>query len=154
VRRRYYRQQLQLAPDQSHENGSLAASPLRLRIRSARPLASVTTNVDLSFRRMSAGTTGPRLTTGRTCSLRATSGTFASAAHVLFRLEYGALAAKQVRELLEQRWTPAGVHLPQQPWDSGDPNVAPKPEPVDVDRSSAACAAALPGVAIGRRFLL
>jgi DNA transposition AAA+ family ATPase len=32
--------------------------------------------------------------------------------------EFRPLAAKEVRELLEQRWTPAGVHLPQQPWDS------------------------------------
>lgn len=32
--------------------------------------------------------------------------------------EFRPLAAKEVRQLLEQRWTPTGVHLPQQSWDS------------------------------------
>ncbi len=30
--------------------------------------------------------------------------------------EFRPLSAAQVRQLLEQRWTPSGVHLPEQPW--------------------------------------
>lgn len=32
--------------------------------------------------------------------------------------EFRPLSAAEIRQLLEQRWTPAGVNLPEQPWDS------------------------------------
>ena len=32
--------------------------------------------------------------------------------------EFRPLAAAGIRQLLEQRWTPAGVHLPEQTWNS------------------------------------
>jgi DNA transposition AAA+ family ATPase len=31
--------------------------------------------------------------------------------------EFRPLAAKEIRELLDQHWTPPDVHLPQHPWD-------------------------------------
>ncbi len=31
--------------------------------------------------------------------------------------EFRLLAAQEICQLLDQRWTPLGVHLPQQPWD-------------------------------------
>jgi hypothetical protein len=39
---------------------------------------------------------------------------------VLLRMEFvhefRSLAATEIRQLLEQRWTPLGVHLPPSPW--------------------------------------
>lgn len=32
-------------------------------------------------------------------------------------MSFGPLAAIEIRQLLDQRWTPAGVHLPQRPLD-------------------------------------